>query len=145
MFKRVAKEHLELVCPDCDKNTKIKTQDGVQCFHCEVSFKGFTFKKKKFLTKAFAIATVSAAIGGSMIDFDDERLPYEAEYRLMTSCIQGKGKILNSGIWGNQIDQCACAIRKSVNNLGVARNRNEADEVLGAFGADVQSEMAGCD
>ena len=25
MFKRVAKEHLELICPACDGNTKVKT------------------------------------------------------------------------------------------------------------------------
>lgn len=146
MFKRVAKEHLELVCPSCDKNTKIKTENGVQCSGCDESFKGMIFKRNKLLKASAAYLLVAGAIGGIALDnsVEDTRLPYAAEYKLMDTCLSAYSGMVDSGMFTKRIDACSCAIKKAVNTLGVARNRNEPDEVLEAFSREVRTASKEC-
>lgn len=146
MFEKINKDHLELTCPECDKNTKIKTEDGVSCSSCNESFKGMVFNQKKLLTKSAAYLIVAGAIGGVVLDnkIEDSRLPYAAEYKLMDTCISAYSGMVNAKEHSDRIDLCSCAVRKSVNNLGVGSDRNEPDEVLEAFSHDVRSAAKEC-
>ncbi len=146
MFNKVKSSNLELVCPSCTKNTKIKTEDGVQCKHCETSFKGFTFKRKKFFTRAAAILLVSGAVTGVTLNevIEDERLSYESEFTLMTACVNRYGITYRSDDLEDRIEQCSCSVRKAVNDLGINSNSNDSDEVMDAFLAEVNSAMKKC-
>lgn len=146
MFNKEEINHLELTCPDCEKNTKITTDDGVSCSSCNESFKGMVFNQKKILTKSAAYLIVAGAIGGVVLDskIEDSRLPYAAEYKLMDTCISAYSGMVAAKAYADRIDMCSCAVRKSVNNLGVGRDRNEPDEVLEAFSHDVRSAARGC-
>lgn len=146
MFNKEEINHLELTCPGCEKNTKITTEDGVSCSSCNESFKGMVFNQRKILTKSAAYLIVAGAIGGIVLDskIEDSRLPYAAEYKLMDTCISAYSGMVSAKAYADRIDMCSCAVRKSVNNLGVGRDRNEPDEVLEAFSHDVRSAARGC-
>ncbi len=146
MFKRVVKEHLELVCPECTKNTKVKTEDGVSCTSCDKTFKGMVFNKQKLLKKSAAYLVVAGAIGGVILEnkIEDDRLPYSAEYKLMDSCLSSRSGMVDVASYSERVDVCSCAIRKAVNSLGVARDRNEPDEVLEAFSREVRAASNEC-
>lgn len=146
MFNKKSKDHLELICPECDKNTKIKTEDGVSCSNCNESFKGMAFTQDNLVTKTAAYLIVAGAIGGVALNnkIEDSRLPYAAEYKLMDTCVNAYSGMVNAKEHSDRIDLCSCAVRKSVNNLGVGSDRNEPDEVLEAFSHDVRSAAKEC-
>ncbi len=146
MFKKLTKDHLELVCPSCDGNTKVKTENGVQCHHCEESFKGLTFKRKKYLTRAAAILLISGAVTGVTVSevVEDERLSYESEFTLMTACVNRYGTTYSRGALEGRIEQCSCAVKKAVNDLGVNSNSYDTDEVMDAFLTDVNIARKNC-
>lgn len=146
MFNKKPKNNLELICPKCDKNTKIKTEDGVSCSSCNESFKGMVFAQDNLITKSAAYLIVAGAIGGVVLDnkIEDSRLPYAAEYKLMDTCISTYSGMVNAKEHSDRIDMCSCAVRQSVNKLGVGRDRNEPDEVLEAFSHDVRSAAREC-
>lgn len=66
IFNKISNDHLELTCPDCDTNTKVKTESGVKFSspECETSFGGMVFKRKKYFTKAAAVLLVIGAVTG---------------------------------------------------------------------------------
>lgn len=142
------KDHLELICPDCDKNTKIKTEGGVKCSssECETSFGGMQFIQKKLLKASTAYLIVVGAIGGVVLEgsIEDSRLPYAAEYKLMDTCLSSRSGMVDVDRYSERIEACSCAIRKAVNNLGVGRDRNEPDEVLEAFSREVRVASNEC-
>jgi len=146
MFKKIHSNHLELVCPECTKNTKVKTEDGVSCSSCDKTFKGMVFNKKKLLKKSAAYLVVAGAIGGVVLEnkIEDDRLPYSAEYKLMDSCLSSRSGMVDVASYSERVDVCSCAIRKAVNSLGVARDRNEPDEVLEAFSREVRAASNEC-
>lgn len=146
MFKKNKKDYLELACPECEVLTKVKTEEGVKCTGCETSFKGMLFKQKKILTKSSAYLIVAGAIGGMVLDntIEDSRLPYAAEFKLMEHCINANSGLVDARQYNDRIDMCSCAIRKSVNDLGVGRDRNEPDEVLEAFSREVRKAANEC-
>ncbi len=146
MFKKLAKDHLELVCPACKVNTKVKTENGVQCSGCEESFKGMIFKRNKLLKASAAYLLVAGAIGGITLEnsVEDTRLPYAAEYKLMDACLSSRSGMVDVGRYLERIEACSCAIRKAVNTLGVTRKRNEPDEVLEAFSQEVRMASKEC-
>ncbi len=147
MFKRIKKEHLELVCPECDKNTKITTDDGVKCVACNESFKGMVFKRKKYFTKAAAILLVSGAVTGITLNekIEDERLSYESEFVLMTACVNRYGRTYSTKALETRIDQCSCSVREVVNRLGIDSQSNDSDEVVDAFFTSVNYAMSECE
>ena len=145
MFKKIEKDHLELACPDCSQFTKVSTKEGVQCSHCATSFKGLTFKQKKWVSKGAGIAILATAIYAGAEYVEDERLPYNAEYRLMSYCVNEMGSVVSYGYVESKIETCSCAIRAAVNRVGVSWDRNEPDEVLEAFSVDVRKAMRSCD
>jgi hypothetical protein len=146
MFKRLKNDHLELVCPECDKNTKINTEGGVQCSGCNESFKGMVFKRKKYFTKAAAVLLVSGAVTGITLSekIEDERLSYESEFTLMTACVNRNGRSYNTKVLEARIEQCSCSVRRVVNNFGIDSNSNDTDEVVDAFLMGVNSAMSEC-
>jgi hypothetical protein len=148
MFNKNKKDHLELVCPECDKNTKVNTEVGVECStpDCKKSFKGMVFVQKKILKKSVAYMLVAGAIGGVVLDnsIEDSRLPYAAEYRLMDTCLSGRSGMVDVVRYSERIEVCACAIRKAVNTLDVGRDRNEPEEVLDAFSREVRTASNEC-
>lgn len=149
MFKKINKDHLELICPECDCNTKVKTEGGVKCSssECQASFDGMVFKRKKYLTKAAAVLLVSGAVTGITLNekIEDERLSYESEFTLMTACINRYGRSYSTSALETRIEQCSCSVRKVVNNLGVDSSSNDTDEVVDAFFSSVNAMMSECD
>lgn len=147
MFNKEQENHLELTCPECDKNTKIKTENGVSCSSCNESFKGMVFKRKKYLTKAAAVLLVSGAVTGITLNekIEDERLSYESEFTLMTACVNRYGMSYSTSALEARIEQCSCSVRKVVNNLGVDSSSNDTDEVVSAFFSSVKAMMGECD
>jgi hypothetical protein len=146
MFKKNNKDHLELACPECEVLTKVKTEDGVKCTGCETSFKGMVFKRKKYLTKAAAILVVSGAVTGITLSetIEDERLGYEGEFRLMSACVNQYGGASNYKALQERVASCSCAIRNTVNDLGIDSHSNDEDEVVKAFFHRVESEINEC-
>lgn len=148
IFNKIKKDHLELICPDCDKSTKVKTEMGVECSspECATSFGGMVFGQKKFLKASTAYLIVAGAIGGVVLEgnIEDSRLPYAAEYKLMDTCLSSRSGMVNVDRYSERIDACSCAVRKAVNTLGVARDRNEPDEVLEAFSREVRAASSEC-
>lgn len=148
MFKKIKKDHLELVCPDCSGSTKVKTENGVQCStsECQASFKGMVFKQKKIFKASAAYLIVAGAVGGIAFEnsIEDSRLPYAAEYKLMDVCLNRRSGMVDVDKYTDRIDVCSCAVRKAVNSLGVARDRNEPDEVLDAFYKEVRGASGEC-
>ena len=147
MFKIAKKDHLELVCPKCDKNTKVKTENGVQCSCCNEPFNGLTFKRKKFLSRAAGILLVSGAITGVALEdaIEDGRLAYESEYTLMTACMNLDGVKYSRRQLADRIELCACSVREAVNKLGIDSNSDDEDEVVGAFLNDVNATLRSCE
>lgn len=148
MFNKKPENTLELVCPDCDENTKVELEDGFKCTStkCQKTFRGMVFTQDNLMTKSAAYLIVAGAIGGVVLDnkIEDSRLPYAAEYKLMDTCISAYSGMVDAKTHAARIDMCSCAVGKSVNNLGVGRDRNEPDEVLEAFSHDVRSAARGC-
>jgi hypothetical protein len=148
MVKKIEQHHLELVCPECFKNTKVKTQDGVNCSHCEKSFMGLTFQKVKIVSTSFVLFAITAAVGGTYIGLEEKRLPYNTEYKLMTSCINMKGSTVNSDVWKERINTCSCAIEKAVleTDRVFDEDINEIDkkEITNKFYENVKSSMRDC-
>jgi hypothetical protein len=148
IFKKTNKDHLELTCPECDCNTKVKTEHGVKCSssECQTSFGGMVFKRKKYLTRAAVVLLVSGAVTGITVNetIEDERLSYESEFTLMTACINRNGRSYSTRDLEARIDQCSCSVRKVVNNLGVDSKSNDADEVVDAFFTSVNTMMKEC-
>jgi hypothetical protein len=148
IFNKIKKDHLELVCPDCDKSTKVKTEMGVECSspECETSFGGMVFKRKKYFTRAAAVLVVSGAVTGITLNekIEDERLSYESEFTLMTACVNRNGGSYSTEALEARIDKCSCSVRKVVNNLGVDSKSNDTDEVVDAFFTSVNFTMREC-
>lgn len=148
IFNKISNDHLELTCPDCDTNTKVKTESGVKCSspECETSFGGMVFKRKKYFTKAAAVLLVSGAVTGITFNekIEDERLSYESEFTLMTACVNRYGGSYSTKALEARIDKCSCSVRKVVNNLGVDSKSNDTDEVVDAFFTSVNSTMREC-
>lgn len=149
MFEKINKDHLELTCPECDYNTKVKTNDGVKCSspECQTSFNGMIFKRKKYLTRSTAVLLISGAVTGITLNekIEDERLSYESEFTLMTACVNRYGASYSTKALKERIDQCSCSVRSTVNNLGVDSKSNDTDEVISAFFSDVNRAMRECD
>ncbi|KZM43735.1 hypothetical protein OA92_08660 [Marinomonas sp. SBI22] len=148
MFNSSKDDHLSLICPDCNTKTKVKNEKGVECTSpdCKTSFRGMVFKRRKLLKKSSAYLIVAGAIGGIVIEnsIEDTRLPYAAEYRLMDLCLNSRSGMVDVDRYSERIESCSCAIRKAVNTLGVARDRNEPDEVLEAFSYEVKVASNEC-
>ncbi|WP_396588248.1 hypothetical protein [Bermanella sp. R86510] len=147
MFKKKIKS-TSLVCPDCDHQTEIDNHSFHQCSSpdCDTSFKGMLFKRKKFLTKATAITVLSGAISGTMITetIEDERLAYGSEFILMSSCINEYGRTVTREMLPSLIAECSCAIRNTVNDLGIDSDSDDIDEVIGAFSSKISQELEEC-
>ncbi len=143
------KNYLELICPECDCNTKVNTEDEVQCSspECQASFNKMTFKRKKFLTKSAVVLLISGAVTGIAVNekIEDERLSYESEFTLMTACINRYGKTYSTRALESRVEQCSCSVRKVVNSLGVNSGNNDTDEVVNAFFTSVKAMMGECD
>ena len=149
MFNNSNKDEVELLCPECYKNTSVTLENGTCCSdsECNASFKGMVFKRKKYLTKAAAVLLVSGAVTGITLNekIEDERLSYESEFTLMTACINRDGWSYSTSALESRIEQCSCSVRKVVNNLGVDSSSNDTDEVIDAFFSSVKSMMKECD
>lgn len=146
MFRKKVNDLTVLICPSCEAKTKVKTPDGVKCTQCNESFKGLTFKRKKYLTKAAAILVVSGAVTGITLSetIEDERLDYEGEFRLMSACVNQYGGTSNYKALQERVASCSCAIRNAVNDLGIDSHSDDEDEVVKAFFHRVENEINEC-
>lgn len=144
--KKPIENSFQLVCPECDKNTKVKTENGGLCNHCETPFKGLVFKKKKYFTKAQGLLLVSGAITGAvaMESIENERLAYESEFVLMTACVNEDGKTVNQIELDRRIEQCSCAVKSAVNEIGESDSSGDPDKVIRSFIYNVKREMPSC-
>ncbi len=107
---------------------------------------GFSYVKKKIKIPA-SILTLSAAITGGVAvsSISKERLPYEAEYRLMQACVNGNSTVRSESLIFRKTKKCACMIEEAIENIGITRNRNEEDEVVDAFGHQMKLAFDKCD
>lgn len=106
---------------------------------------GYLYVKKKLKLPASILALSSAITGGATVySFSQERLPYEAEYRLMQACVAGDGAVRSESIIFEKTEKCACMIEEAIENIGIARNRNEEDEVIDAFGHYMKLAFDSC-
>ena len=142
----MSKKELEIHCPSCGKCNEYKPSVKMTCESCEESMLGFSYVKKKIKIPA-SILTLSAAITGGVAvsSISQERLPYEAEYRLMQECVAGNGAVRSEAIIFGKAEKCACMIEEAIENIGIARNRNEEDEVIEAFGHYMKLAFDKCD
>lgn len=127
----MSKKEFELDCPSCGKYNEYKPSVKMTCESCEESMLGFSYVRKKIEIPA-SIITLSAAItGGALVSrISQERLPYEAEYRLMQACFNGKSKVRSEFLIFRKTKKCACMIEEAIENIGITRDRNEEDEVV---------------
>lgn len=137
---------ISLGCPKCNTETEYKPSVKVQCKECNEEFNGLSFIKKKLRMPTSAVIALSAVIGGTTVaKVHDERLSYAAEYKLMQMCVEGSNKVVTKKQWFGQVDTCGCAIESAIDIVGTGFNRNEADEVVVAFGDAMKASINKCD
>jgi len=135
----------KLGCPKCSSENTYKPSVKMQCKECNTDFSGLNFIKKKLKVPATILMAVAAGIGVTATsEIIDDRLSYEAEYRLMQACINGEDAVRSRRIIFKKIEVCGCMIEEAVEKIGITRERNEADEVVDAFGAYMKQAYKKC-
>lgn len=138
-------EVISLGCPKCSTETEYRPSVKVQCKKCETDFNGFSFIKKKLKVPATLLVALSAGIGVTATSkVIDDRLPYEAEYRLMQACINGEHAVRSRSLIFKKAEVCGCMIEEAIDKIGITRKRNEPDEVVDAFGAYMEQAFNKC-
>lgn len=142
----MSKKEFELHCPSCGKCNEYKPSAKMACESCEKSMLGYSYVKKKIKIPASIVALSAAITGGAAVSsISQERLPYEAEYRLMHACVNGNSTVRSESLIFRKTKKCACMIEEAIENIGITRNRNEEDEVVDAFGHQMKLAFDKCD
>lgn len=118
MFKKT-KDYFSLACPSCAKETKVRASgdQGSHCAHCETSFLGLTFIRRKTLSTG--LLALSCLLGGAGAHevMSDTRLPVIAEYRFMEMCLNGDDRVVDEQLYANKEVICSCIVTKAIEDI----------------------------
>lgn len=136
---------ISLGCPKCNSETEYRPSVKIQCKECDEEFSGLSFIKKKLKVPASILIALSAGIGVTATNkLIDDRLPYEAEYFLMQACVNGNHAVRSRSLIFKKAEVCGCMIEEAIDKIGITRKRDEADEVVNAFGAYMEQAFNDC-
>ena len=141
----MSKTEFGLQCPSCGKANEFKPSVKMACGACEKSMLGHSFVKKKIRLPTTMVALTAAIMGAKVVhERTEERLPYEAEYRLMQACVNGDHDVRTRSLIFKKVEVCGCMIEEAIDRIGVERDRDEPDEVVAAFGAYMNQAYGKC-
>lgn len=106
MSEEKKENHIEVECPHCEHENKIKLSNDISCKECKKTLVGF--KYKSFLVSTAVVLSFGAA-GGSVGDtfLNISRPSVKTEYKMMRQCISKYSGYSSSKTIRNN---CICAV-----------------------------------
>lgn len=103
MSEEKKENYIEVECPHCEYENKIKLSNDISCKECKKTLVGF--KYKSFLVSTAAALTIGAGGGATGDTFLNLfRPPVKTEYKMMKQCIDKYG--YSKSVRNN----CLCAV-----------------------------------
>ena len=113
------KNYIEVECPHCLEDNKIKLSSEIKCKHCE---KKLTGSKYKSIVISTLVAMSLGAVGGSLGDdiLNINRASVKTEFKMMQTCLY----IFNDR------DNCLCAVESMSGFIDAQNTKMRGNEWL---------------
>lgn len=124
---------MEIICPECNRETAFNVTEAISCSHCKTSFQKLKLARKATITAWTALA-VGAYAGHAIDDFlEPNRYPVSIEYALVESCTQGGKATGYNQRTDKKFAACTCALEKVQKTFDFQRYKAEFDEFSAAM------------
>ena len=114
---------LEIECPYCSEENRIKPSKEIKCKKCDKTLQGF--KYKSIILSGFTTLIIGSGMGITADAYlNINRASVKTEYKMMKTCINYHGN------YKSVRDNCACAVESMLGVIDAQKARLYSDSWL---------------